>query len=386
MVKEITKKNWVSNFSLIGTPKINDFTYKIDEQSEKSAWIYNSLNLGIDCGEKFGVVYCDLMGGYSDERENVIYAHGKNDDGTDNWEDQIQVAWEDRFDLDILKTIGDASFLTVGLEKTEKGKTFMKKFLSAYDAIAYIQEHLTEDMVVNVRGTIKYSEYQGNTQVHKTINRIILSKVDDPANYAARFTQTILINSDSVSLKNIDKDKGVVYINAKVLDYLKEKNGVEIKSQYPYDMQFEFRYPAMTEKMIKGIHEKLFKVKRGWTQITLEGELIEGGAVVTATWDDVPQDIKDLVELNIFTKEQAIQKCSENGAREQRMVFIAPYTRKNEETGMPEIQKFPERYKDEELILDIGNDVEDEDDDEDIDDSNTESSDAGNMEWLKDLQ
>lgn len=382
-MKAIEKKNWVANFSLTGVPKINDYTFKIDEQSKKSAWIYNSLNLGIDCGEKNGVVYCELMGGYSDERENTIFAHGKNEDGSDNWEEQIQVPWEDRFDLDILKTIGDASFLTVGLEKTSKGKTFFKNFLSAYDAIAYIQEHLTEDMVVNVRGTLKYSEYQGNTQVHKIINRITLSKVDNPADYSARFTQSILINSDSVSLKNIDKDKGIVYINAKVLDYLKEKNGVEIKSQYPFDKQFEFRFPSMTEKMVKGIHEKLFKVKRGWTQITLEGELIEGGAVVTAKWEDVPQDIKDLVELNIFTKEQAIQKCSENGSREQRMVFTAPTFKKNEDTGLPEIQKFPERYNDEELIIDFDND---EDEDEDIDDSNTESSDASNMDWLKDLE
>ena len=52
--KTISKKDWVSNFNLIGKAKINDYTYKIDEHSEKSNWVYNALNLGVDCGENFG--------------------------------------------------------------------------------------------------------------------------------------------------------------------------------------------------------------------------------------------------------------------------------------------------------------------------------------------
>lgn len=381
-MKTIEKKNWISNFSLTGTPKINDYTFKIDEQSEKSSWIYNSLNLGIDCGERCGVVYCELMGGYSDERENVIYVHGKKEDGSDDWGAQLQVDWEDRFNEDILETIGDACFITVGLEKTTKKKTYTKKFLSAYDAIAYIQQYLSEDMVVNVRGSMKFSEYNGQTQVRKQISSIVLSKREAP-DFTARFTQTILINSDSVNMKNIDKEKGIVYINAKVLDYLKEKNGVEIKGQYPFDKQFEFRYPELDEKIVKGVNNLLFKVKRGWTQITLNGELIEGGAIVTATWDDVPDAMKQLVTLKIWTKEQAIAKCSENSGREQRMVFFEPYTKKGE-GDIPEIQMFPERYKDEELILDF--DEAEDDDDEDIDDTNTESSDASDMSWLDALK
>ena len=74
----IQKKDYVSSFTLIGRPVLTDFTFKIDQRSEKSAWVYNSMNLGIDCGEKHGVVYADMMGGYSEERENVIYVHGKD--------------------------------------------------------------------------------------------------------------------------------------------------------------------------------------------------------------------------------------------------------------------------------------------------------------------
>lgn len=379
--KTIEKKDWVSSFSLIGTPKINDYTYKIDEKSEKSSWIYNSLNLGVDCGEKYGTVYCELMGGYNDEQPSVIFAHGKNDDGSDDFSTPIQVDWDDRFDESILEDIGDLSFITVGLEKTDKGKTFYNKFLSAYDAIAYIKEHLDENMVINVRGTLKYSTYQNKVQVRKNINSIVLSKVDDVSKYAARFTQTVLIDKDSASLKNIDKNKGAMYVDTRVLDYVKEINGVEIKGQYPFKKQFEFEMDFSNEEQCKKIMTKVFKVKKGITQITFEGDLIEGGAVVTATLDDVPQDIKDLIECGVYTEEEALARCSSNGNREQRMVLRKPTVRLTGEEKLPVLQKFDERYTEEDLIFDG---VEQSDNDVEEDDTvDTTSSD--DMDWLNSL-
>ena len=254
--KVIVKKDWVSNFTLIGKPIINDYTFKIDEKSKESNWIYNALNLGVDCSDKFGTVYAELMGGYSEENENRIFAHGKKDDGSDDFEKQIVVEWDDRFKEEVLEEIGDFSFITVGLEKTSEGKTFYKKFLSAYDAIDYIQKHLKADMVVNVKGNLKYSIYNDNVQVRKNITSIVLSKVDDPSKYAARFTQTILLDKDSASLKNIDKEKSVMYVDAKVLDFLKEYKGIKLVNakgeekggQFPYDKQFEFELNLENEK------------------------------------------------------------------------------------------------------------------------------------------
>ena len=383
--RTITKKDWVSNFTLIGTPKINEeYTFKIDERSEKSKWIYNSMNLGIDAGEKHGCIYCEMMGGYSEENENRIFAHGKKDDGSDDFDAQIVVDWDERFDDEVLEEIGDLSFITVGLEKTSEGKTFYKKFLSAYDAIAYIKEHLTEDMVVNVRGNLKYSSYNDNVQVRKNITSIVLSKVDDPANYKATFTQTVLIDKDSASLKNADKDKGVMYIDTKVLDYLKEYNGIEVKGQFPYDKRFEFAMDFSNEAACKKIMDKLFKVKKGYTQITFEGEFIEGGAVVTATWEDVPDDIKDLVEMGVYSREEALAKCTANGNKDRRMVLKKPMIKLVGEEKKPAVQMFPERYAEDDLILDYlhkeGNDA-----DDDEAPFNTDSEADDSMDWLNNL-
>lgn len=350
--KVIQRSDWVSQFTLIGRPVLGDYTYKIDEKSEKSQWVYNSLNLAVDCGEKFGTVYCECLGGYSEGGDNKIYVHGKDENGNDDFTKKIEVSWEDRENDEVLEEVGELSFFVVGLEKTSEGKTFYKKFLSSYDAIAYIKEHLSEDMVINVKGSIKYSTYNDNTQVRKNITSIVLSKVDDPANYKATFTQTILIDKDSASLKNIDKDKGVMYVDARVLDYVKEVNGIEVKGQYPYNKQFEFAMDFSNEAACKKIMEKLFKVKKGITQITFEGEFIEGGAVVTATWDDIPDDIKDLVEMGVYTKEEALAKCTANGSRERRMVLVKPQIKLVGEDKTPVIQRFEERFTEEDLVLD----------------------------------
>jgi len=397
--KVITKKDWVSNFTLIGEAKINDYTYKIDEKSEKSAWIYNSLNLGVDCGEKHGIVYCSMMGGYSEERESFIYAHGKNEDGSDNFEDKMQIAWEDRNDESILDTVGDLSCITVGLEKTDKGKTFYKKFLSQYDAIVYIKEHLEDGMVVNVRGNLKYSLYNDNVQMSKEITSIVLSKVDKPANYKATFMQTVLLDKDSAKLKseNIDKEKGVMYVSCQVLDYMKELNGIEIKGQYPFRKDFEFEMDFNDEKRCKLIMEKLFKVRKGITQVTFEGDFVCGGATVTATLDDVPEEIKDLILSGVYSEEEALQRCSTNGKREERMILRKPNIRLVGEGDKktPVLQKFDERYTEDDLILDYLNDFKDIPEDEELpfdvgsgndeDNSGEEKKDGPSLDWLDSL-
>lgn len=382
--KVIERSDWVSKFTLVGKPIINEYTYKIDERSEKSKWIYNALNLGINCGDAHGVIWTELMGGYSEENENRIYAHGKKDDGSDDFKLQIIVDFEDRFNDNVLEEIGDMSFIKVGLEKTNKGKLYEKKFLSAYDAIAYIKECLTENMVVNVGGNIKYSVYNDIVQVRKNITSIMLSEVDDPSKYKAVFTQSILIDKDSASLKNIDKDKDIMYVDAKVLDYVKEINGVEVKGQYPYAKQFEFAMDFSKQDVCKKIMDKLFKVKKGITQITFEGDFIESGAVVTATLDDIPEDIRDLVDMGVYTEEEALAKCTANGSRERRMVLRKPVIKMtgDEENKIPVLQKFEEKYEEDDLILDYlyDNKTDDEEPPFEVDENDGED-----LDWLSKL-
>ncbi len=398
--KAIESTNWMSTFNLLGKAKVNDFTFKINEKSQKSDWIYNTMNIGIDCGEKYGTVFCEMMGGYGENRNNVIYAHGKEEDGKDDFSTPIIVDWDDRNNEIILKTIGDLSFITVGLEKNEKGKIFYKKFLSPYDAIAYIKECLSDDTVVNIRGNLKYSIYDGKTQVHKNITSIVLSKIDDESKFVSKFTQSILIDKDSANLKNIDKDKGVMYVDGKVLDYLKEFNGVTLINtkgeakggQFPFDKQFEYKFPDLSNaEQCKKIMDKLFKVKKGITQITFEGNFVEGGATVKATLDDIPDDIKDLIECGVYTEEEALARCSTNGKREQRMIIHTPVTKLvgDDENKVPVLQIFKERYSEDEIVLDYlyssADNIEDFEEIYTPDDDDEESNDDDDLDWLDKL-
>lgn len=387
--KVLEKKNWSNSFMLIGEAKLNDYTYKLDEKSEKSDWIYNSLNLGVYCGETCGTVYAELMGGYGAERDNVVYVHGKDEEGRDDFDNKFTIDWDDRFDEAILESVGDLCFLTVGLEKDKGGKVYYKKFLTPYDMIAYINENLEDGMVVNVKGNLKYSTYNDNVQVKKEINSVVLSKVDDSSKYCARFTQTMLLTKDS--LGKADKVTGILPIYAKVLDYVKEYKGKEVKTNIPYDKTFEFELDLSNPEIAQKVVEKVFKVKKGVTEVTFEGDLIEGGALVTATEDDIPDDIKALIAINVYTLEEALAKCTVSSGREKRMVIRKPSIKMVEDkegNKTPVIQKFEQKYDEDDLILDFMYDTGDPDDDADDNDASedeTEVATSDDNDWLNNL-
>jgi hypothetical protein len=372
----IKKTNWISNFRIIGRAKINDNSFKINEISD-SGWQYNNMNLGVDCGEQYGIIYSNMMGGFGTDRNTVIYVHGKNDDGTDDFKNQFSVNWNDRLDDEILDTIGDFCFIKVGLETTNEDKIFVQRFLSAYDAIAYIKEHLTNDTIINVQGNIKYNYYNDKVTMQREINSIFLSRAE-PSNFKATFTQSILIDHDSVDLKNnIDMDRKRLYIDTKVLDYVKEIHGREIKSQYP--LPFRFEYEFEDKETLKKVYDTIFKVKAGtYTQINFMGEFVSTGAVIQATLEDVPDDIKTLIQMRLYTEEEILTKYAINGAVERRYVLTKPIIKMEGEGDhkIPNLQIFKERYNESDfefndITLDavIADSISDDDD----------------MSWLDDL-
>ena len=48
------------------------------------------------------------------------------------------------------------------------------------------------------------------------------------------------------------------------------------------------------------------------TLITCQGVFVEGGAVIQTTEDDLPDDIKELVEMGAYSLEEALALCTEN--------------------------------------------------------------------------
>lgn len=400
---ELDKKEWTSRFTLVGEANVNDFTFKMNQTSDKSDWVWNQINLRVDCGEKHGKVDCELMNGYGSERDNVIYVHGKKEDGTDDFSNSYTIAWEDRFDEDILKDIGSLCFIRVGLEKTDKDKTFYKDFLTGYDAIEYMNEHLTDGTVIKVDGQLRYSVYNGSIQCRKEITSLVLSQAT-PDKYRATFIQTMLLDEDSCTKESLDKDASVLLVDAYLLEKFKEYNGWDLTENgkikggqfVPLRKRFEFDIDLTTDAGKKKIQavlasDKMFKVKKGTvTQITFEGEFVESGAAVQATMDDIPDDIKELIEIGVFTEEEALAKCSDNGSRERRMLILKPHTKKvgDEDSKTTTLVLTQEKYSSEDLIFDFLSPKEDEDeadevpfDEEDVE----ETVDNDDNDWLNSL-
>ena len=312
-------------FNLIGRVKVTDKTFNLDN-SYDSGWTDNSMYVGVDCGNG-NTVYAEMRSGFFPDKDNVIRAYSKDEKDDAGKSTSVEIAWEDRLDESLYDSISDSSFLTVGVEKDVKDKTVYKKFLTAYDAVEYLNEHLEDGMIVNVKGTIGYSEYEGNVSTKKEITSIVLSKIDDEADFKATFSQTILVDSKSIGKKN--DDKGTMELAAYVVDYVGKPKidgeKIEVKKNVTYPKTFEVAInenPEITAKML----QKFFKPKKGKiTEITVTGNLVEGGSTVNITEDDIPDDIKELIEMGLYSKEEAEKKIAVgNGNRERRMIIVKP--------------------------------------------------------------
>lgn len=312
-------------FNLIGRVKVTDKTFNLDN-SYDSGWTDNSMYVGVDCGNG-NTVYAEMRSGFFPDKDNVIRAYSKDEKDDAGKSKSVEIAWEDRLDESLYDSISDSSFLTVGVEKDVKDKTVYKKFLIAYDAVEYLNEHLEDGMIVNVKGTIGYSEYEGNVSTKKEITSIVLSKIDDEADFKATFSQTILVDSKSIGKKN--DDKGTMELAAYVVDYVGKPKidgeKIEVKKNVTYPKTFEVAInenPEITAKML----QRFFKPKKGKiTEITVTGNLVEGGSTVNITEDDIPDDIKELIEMGLYSEEEAEKKIAVgNGNRERRMIIVKP--------------------------------------------------------------
>ena len=345
------------NFTLVGEAVIKDgiTTFAMDEKSGKanSDWIYNRLNLAVDCGEKCGMVYAEAMGGYGSERDNVIYVHGKDENGRDDFQERFTIAWEDRFDKETLKEIGDNCFYEAGFEIDKDGKVVFEHFLSEYDLIKYVRANLKNGDKIKVRGELEYQEYQNRVTSKKKIKSIYLVPDAEKEDFQASFLQTILLQKDNAG--KLDKDTNSLPVQARVIEYFNnDVNGERVKGYYTLPVSFEYRMNTDKPELIKKIKETLFKVKRDVTKATFEGLFVEGGAVVETKLEDLPDDIQQYVSLNIMTEDEAIKKCAGNGNKIKKMILTKPYIRRVESEdgkGVTPVLMVEERaYKDEDMV------------------------------------
>lgn len=350
----LDKKDYISRFTLRGAAVVGDMTFSIDNHSETSDWVYNRMSLGVNCGES-GVCYAQMMGGYGSLRDtNVIYVHGKTEDGKDDYKNIYTIDWDDRKDPNIISDLGDGCFYTVAVEKTTTGNLIYEKFLSQYDAIEYAQKVITNGMEIAISGDITYQEYNDKITMNKEIRRIIAVEPDESKRHA-NITQTILLDRDSLGDKT---DKGTYEIYGYVLEWMKSYKGVSLAKDgkkgdlVPLKYTFEFAPNNVTDdKVLKKMFTKIIP-KKNVNQITFTGEFIEGGSVIKPTLDDIDEDIKELIELGLMTEESVLADCAGNAPRERRVVLRTIKSKPNKD-GKNSPMIIDGKYTDEDLEMDI---------------------------------
>lgn len=316
-----------------GKAKINEKTFSGDMTSDKTGYVYTRLNLGVEI-RKGSVIYTEQMGGYAPDKP-VIYSMNKEDNS------QVEINFADRLNEKVVESVADFKTLKVGLERDDKGELIIKKFLSPMDVHDYLKEHLKDGMEVTVRGSFKFSEYNDNVQRKFEIQNIFLPYPQKdketgevlPTEYKAVFTQTILVDEDSFEkITPQDKKDGEVVIKSFAVDYVGKKNGKQIKKNLPFRLPITVKInkekPELTEKII----EKLFDVPKGKVrELTIEGDIIEGYDEQEVSEQDIElsDEIKELIELGLYSEEEAKAKMTVRGNKVSKLVFTRPHLAKD---------------------------------------------------------
>lgn len=362
---QLNKKGCKAEFNLVGAVKVGDKTFNLDVESTKedSDWVYSRFNLGVDCGSD-GTIYAGMQSGFGTARDNKVFVHGvKEENGRkmDDYDNRFTIDWEDRFDEDILETIGEGTFIKIGIFKDENDKTIVKKFLTPYDAIKYLKDHLENGMIVNIKGNLEYKMWNDKLSYEKKITSIFLSKAE-ANDYRAVFTQTILI--DDKSIGKVDKETRTIPVTGYIIELLKEykgktiermENGKYKKGQFlPLMKTFDFSIGEDKEKALKLLKQFKVKSKKEVDKITVDGKFSRGSIdTVAVTRDDITdKDILEMIDLGFIKEEDVLNqmaKANNQGSSPEQMVITKPKVVfvEDKATGMkiPKIDKLEKAYK-----------------------------------------
>lgn len=354
-------KKGVSRFQFVGKVKINDKTFALNQKGKNNPnFVFNQMNLGIDCGtQESNIVFAKMMAGYDTSKDGILYCHGVKQDGEriiDDYEHQIQVPFSKRFEE--RDDLGESCYTVIGIVKDVNDKVVPKKFLSQYDAIQYLNENLKDGMVVNVKGTLKYSSYNGKTQTERTITSIWLSNAETK-DFRAGFEQTVWFTQDGFTGE--PDDKGYLTLYGYVVDYYNK----DIKNVcYPYSISIDTK--AMPKYNI--IIETYLRPKNpdGVNKVNIEGRFIKTDNTVDITYEELSDDLKKMVDVGLLTQEDALGRAIGSARGESKVVLKSICTKKDTDTGVvtllidsenskvEDIIKVPEKTEAEEVLDSVG--------------------------------
>lgn len=330
----------VSRFSAYGKVSISADTFPTDAVKAASGYTYKRVSFPVSVGDN-NTIYVQMMGGYSPKKP-VIYARN-----TDN--DPIEVNWDLRTNENILENIADRSFVKVRLEKDADGKLIEKKFLSEFDAITYMADHLKDGQQVYIGGDVEYRHYNGQIQRSFNMTTVALDENED-RKPSAQLSQTYLIDSTSVDRDWEDQleEKKQLVVNAYVPQYVGKHEGKQIKKTLAFPQQFVLKATDENMDKRKAIVKRFLLTDEDVVrELSLLCDLVDGYEESTGNVE-LSDDLKELIKLGFMTEEAAEKQMTIGGNRVRETVLVRPMLRRN--NGQPELM-MEDKYAPEALVF-----------------------------------
>lgn len=275
----------------------------------KSGDEYLSMNCSV-VAAKNNRMYCELFGMKQDKIRTF-----------DTEGNKIEIAWSDRKDLEVVKTVANyrKTVINLGDERME--------FVSAYDAIQYIEENeaLFKGKMFTVTGQVTKNIYNGKISDRFQIQNIYA--VDESeAKPQLRIMTEFVWDKDSIDVDSwVDEKK--VYINGWVMTYINSDEGNKYVpqqivldcSKIDFDNEkhvaiMKFKLDAIGVEYANGKLKVSLK-KNTYYKLPVECSFVNGAEEIQFSEDELTDYQKQQIELGIKTLEDFRPKGSIYGQR-----------------------------------------------------------------------
>lgn len=318
--------------------KFND--YKPEETSKKNpSYKFARLTSYLRVNDQRHII--NLMGGFSPTTKFYTF---DSDGGS-----KI-VNFSDRFDEKVIGDIPINNFRTIDFKTEDKEQV---KFLSDFDFIRSIPEHIKSGALVRMRGEVTFSEYQGEVQKNFNVKNIIVLQEPDYTNtvsdYAHNFKLNFntLLNKHSFNAKDIvENEDGTLEVKLTTFFYVKKSADKKEVYDYPIYFKCKSKNPEQTKKDF----EKYFGTDKV-VKIGFVGNLFNGKIMKEVdTVDEINAKLEEMKNSGVVSEEYCHQE--EERAKFNSVSYVekiyATSIKYNIETGSLEIDD--QMYTEEDLV------------------------------------
>lgn len=302
-------KTTMGYFDVVGKFKVDAKTFTMAQPGKNNAnWIQNIFNPKIE-GDEGKSMYMKFSSGYDAVKGKTIFARSKS-------ETNLEIAFADRNNENIISLVDDKSFIRVGIKKElvkdkDTGKEYkqwiFKQFLDTFDLVPFLQQAmpLESEQKVRIQGVVKFTTYNGEVMRNYEIQSIYLLNNNEEEGKEMtpklEFTQNVLLTKGCV-VDDLDGETGVATVNSLVM--VKEKK--EYKT-----IPVKFLMKAHNDKQkatYKKLIESFFNIPDDVVRrMTLECVFEVGYVSGEVKEDDLPQEAKELLEMELYSMEEVMK-------------------------------------------------------------------------------